>query len=118
MAVDEGVIGEIRAALAKRNVVAEEKRMFGGMCFLLDGHMVSGVTSKDQVMARVDPEKGPELARLLNAQPMTQGARQMWGFLLGSVDDVNVIVDASLAYVRTLPPKAVSGKKAGKKSRS
>ena len=58
MAFDESLAARIRAALARKKNV-EEKKMFGGICFLLNGNMLVGVW-KDSLIARLGPEQGDE----------------------------------------------------------
>ena len=55
MAFDETLAERIRQALARRKNV-EEKKMFGGICFLLNGNMLVGVW-KDSLIARLGPEQ-------------------------------------------------------------
>jgi hypothetical protein len=62
MAYDEQLAGRIRRVLAARDDVAE-KKMFGGLAFMVDGHMCCGVIG-DDLMVRVGPEAlGAALAR-------------------------------------------------------
>jgi hypothetical protein len=88
----------------------EEKKMFGGLGFMLNGNMVIGTTAKGALLARVDPEKiDAALAR--GAELMHMGPKVMTGFV--SVDPkklpdgaaVKEWVAYCLKYVKTLPPK-------------
>lgn len=54
MAFDEALAGRIRAALARRKNV-EERKMFGCICFLINGNALAGVW-KDSLIARVGPD--------------------------------------------------------------
>ena len=58
MAFDESLAARIRDALARKKGV-EEKKMFGGICFLLNGNLLVGVW-KDSLIARLDPDEGEE----------------------------------------------------------
>ena len=58
MAYDETLAARIRDALARKKNV-EEKKMFGGVGFLLNGNMLVGVW-KDSLIARLGPEQGDE----------------------------------------------------------
>jgi TfoX/Sxy family transcriptional regulator of competence genes len=58
MAYDETLAERIRTALARRKNI-EEKKMFGGICFLLNGNMLVGVW-KEFLIARLGPEQGEE----------------------------------------------------------
>src|SRR5439155_19739513 len=61
MAFDESLAARIRDALARKKGV-EEKKMFGCICFLLNGNALAGVW-KDRLIARLGPDEG-ELALL------------------------------------------------------
>ncbi len=58
MAYDETLAARIRDVLARKKDV-EERRMFGGICFLLNGNILVGVW-KDSLIARVGPDQGDE----------------------------------------------------------
>ena len=63
MAYDEFLADRIRGILKDNQVGFEEKKMFGGVCFLVDNKMCVGVINKD-MMVRIDPEnRVPFLAR-------------------------------------------------------
>jgi TfoX/Sxy family transcriptional regulator of competence genes len=79
MAYDEGLAERIRQVLADRSDVSE-KRMFGGLAFLLRGKMCVGVV-KDQLMVRVGREAYEDLVRKPHARPMDFTGRPMKGFL-------------------------------------
>jgi hypothetical protein len=58
MAFSESLAQRIRDALARKKKI-EEKKMFGGICFLLNGNMLVGVW-KNSLIARLGPEQGDE----------------------------------------------------------
>jgi|SRR5208283_4484916 len=58
MAFDESLAARIRDALVRKKGI-EERKMFGGICFLLNGNMLVGVW-KDSLIARLGPEQGDE----------------------------------------------------------
>ena len=58
MAFDESLAARIRDALARKKGV-EERKMFGGICFLLNGNLLVGVW-KDSLIARLGPDEGGE----------------------------------------------------------
>ena len=58
MAFDENLAARIRDALARKKNI-KEKKMFGGVCFLLNGNMLVGVW-KDSLIARLGPDQGEE----------------------------------------------------------
>jgi TfoX/Sxy family transcriptional regulator of competence genes len=77
MAYDEGLAERIRALLAERRDVVE-KRMFGGLAFMVGGHMAVGIV-KDDLMVRVGKKKYAELVREPHARPMTFTGRPATG---------------------------------------
>ena len=87
----------------------DEKRMFGGVCFMRGGHMLC-CASKRGVLLRVGTEREPVILALPGVRPMQHGGRRMPGFVWA--DDA-VFDDAALshwlaeaeAYVATLPAK-------------
>jgi hypothetical protein len=83
----------IRRGLALRMDVTE-KKMFGGLAFMVRGHMACGVIG-DGLMLRVDPEREPELLQRPGARPMDFTGRRMKGFL--QVDPGGIADDETLA---------------------
>ena len=79
MPCDELLAGRIRRALAPRSDIAE-KRMFGGVAFLLDGKMFCGVV-KEEMMVRVGPDRYDESLRRAHVRPMDFTGRQMRGYV-------------------------------------
>lgn len=113
MPYSEPLADRLRDALHRRPDVRDhlrEKRMFGGIAFLVHGNMAVGVIRED-VTARVGPDAYDACLRLPGARPMDFTGRPMKGWLfvaedaLASDDDVDAWVDRCLAFVRTLPPK-------------
>ena len=110
MAYDEDLAARIRDELAGEPGVTE-KRMFGGLAFLIGGHMAVAASGQGGVMVRVPPERSEELVAGSAAEPMVMKGRPMTGWL--RVSSEAVADDADLAtwvgigrdFVRTLPPK-------------
>lgn len=79
----EALAAEMRrrlgASLRAPRAAVGEKRMFGGVCFLLRGNMLCG-TSSEGYMFRVDPARHGEAARLPGAKPLVMNKRTMQGF--------------------------------------
>jgi TfoX/Sxy family transcriptional regulator of competence genes len=117
MAYDEGLAERIRGILADRHDVSE-KRMFGGIAFMVRGHMSVGVV-KDDLMVRVGPEAHAGLLRRPHARPMDFTGRPMKGFVyvdspgLESEADLERWVGHGLKYALSLPAKAGSGGRQG-----
>ncbi|NTT87864.1 TfoX/Sxy family protein [Tabrizicola fusiformis] len=108
MAWDEGVAQLLRDDLAAEPVA--ERRMFGGLAFLLGGHMVCGV-HKGGVMFRVGKDSYGAALALPGTGPLEMGGRPMVG-MIGA--DAGLVADdarrwqlmaLALACVRALPPK-------------
>jgi TfoX/Sxy family transcriptional regulator of competence genes len=80
MAFDEHLGGRIANNLRQRGVQFEEKRMFGGMCYLVDDKMCVGVV-KEQLMARINPDIAEDEMKRHGAGPMEFTGRPMKGYL-------------------------------------
>ena len=87
-----------------------EKKMFGGVGFLLNGNMACGV-NKDDMIVRVDPEKHNTLLKKSHVRPFDMTGRPMKGWLL--VEEAGVKTEKQLSawvtegveFASTLPPK-------------
>ncbi|MDW4548538.1 TfoX/Sxy family protein [Defluviimonas sp. D31] len=109
MAFDEGLAQLMRDDLAGERVT--ERKMFGGLAFLLDGHMVCGV-HKDGAMFRVGKANEAAALSVPGAAPMAFTGRKMGGMI--DLADEAVADDArrgrlmtlALSFVKSLPPKA------------
>jgi TfoX/Sxy family transcriptional regulator of competence genes len=110
VAYDEDLANRIRELIAGEAGVTE-KKMFGGLAFLIGGNMAVAASGQGGVMARVDPEETDELVTKPHAAPMVMRGREMQGWL--RVDDEGVRtkrqlepwVKRGVAYARSLPPK-------------
>lgn len=87
-----------------------ERKMFGGLAFMVGGHMCCGVIG-DDLMVRVGPDDHDRYLALPHARPMDFTGRPMKGFLYvapdGTKDDAALRswVDRGISYARSLPPK-------------
>lgn len=79
MAYDEGLAELLHADLADEKTV-EEKRMFGGLCFMLDGHMLCGV-HKDGGMFRVGKQRAAAALAIDGVSDMAFTGRKMGGLV-------------------------------------
>ena len=108
MAHDEGLAELLRGELADLPVT--ERRMFGGLCFLLGGHMVCGVM-RDNAMIRVGAAGEPAALAIPGTAPMIHGGKRMGGFIrvgpevLGDDGPRARLLALALDCVRSLPPK-------------
>jgi TfoX/Sxy family transcriptional regulator of competence genes len=109
MAYDEDLASRIRAAVATEPGMTE-KRMFGGLAFLINGHMAAAASRQGTMMLRVDPAETDALVAESYAERMVMRGRALDGWL--SIDTAT-LGDAALdcwsargvAYARSLPPK-------------
>lgn len=109
MPYDEGLAQRLRETYhGTPNVI--EKKMFGGLAFMVDGHMSCGIV-KDTLMARVGPEQYREALDKPHAREMDFTGRSLKGFVYvapeGFASDADLAewVELSLRFVRSLPPK-------------
>lgn len=80
MAYDERLADSVRAYLAERTSLdVEEKAMFGGIAFLVDGKMCINV-GDDQLMCRFDPKKTEEYNKRRGVQPMVMRGKLLDGY--------------------------------------
>lgn len=110
MPYDEALAARVRTLLAGEEAVSE-KRMFGGLAFLLEGNMAVAASGNGGLMVRVDPAEGERLIAATVAVPMVMRGREMAGWLrvaegLESEDELASWVRRGIDYARTLPPKA------------
>jgi hypothetical protein len=112
MAFDEGLAQRIREALDARSDVSEvsEKRMFGGLAFLLGGNMCVGVLG-DELMVRVGPRAHAEALAAPHAREMDFTGRPMRGFVYVAAEGFESDVDLDgwiargIAFAGSLPRK-------------
>lgn len=105
---DPHLAERMRAALAARAGI-QEKKMFGGYCWMLGGNMLCGV-EVGRYMFRVGREQEAEALKGPGAAPMDITGRPMRGFVWVRAEhaDGDALVgwiDLATAYVRSLPPK-------------
>ena len=110
MAYDEELADRIRALIGSEPGLTE-KKMFGGLAFLVDGNMAVGASGQGGLLVRVDPEESDGLVAGTPAYPMEMRGRQMAGWLRVDSDDVRddgdlaAWVERGTAYARSLPAK-------------
>jgi len=109
MTYDEDLAGRIREVLGRERGVGEIK-MFGGLCFTVDGHMAAGIVG-DELMARVGPDAWDAALTRTHAREMNFTGRSMKGFVfveaagLRTQKSLASWIEPAVAFVRTLPPK-------------
>lgn len=110
MAYDEGLAQRIRDCLRQRRGITERK-MFGGLAFLLHGHMTVAASGQGGMLARIDPADNDAALARAHASPMVMRGRAMDGWIRVAPEGVKTKrqlqswVARSVAYVKTLPPK-------------
>jgi len=113
MALDEDLNDRLRAHLGKRSGLAE-KKMMGGMCFLLNGHMICGADrtkeGERRFIFRVGKDNHDRANALPGAMPMIQGGRVMSGLFFVGDDDasdevLDTWLDLAVSHALTLTPK-------------
>jgi hypothetical protein len=109
MAYDEGLAERLRNLLQNQPDV-EEKKMFGGLCFLVGKHMCCGIVG-DKLMARVGPDNYNAYLSRKHVHEMNFTGKSMKGMVYvehdGIAEDGDLLfwVDMCLAFVKGLPPK-------------
>ena len=110
MAYDEALARRIHDLLDGEPGVTS-RTMFGGLGFMVDGHMAVAAASEGSLMVRVDPAAGDAWVDGGAVNPMEMRGRPVSGWLLvgpGALSDddqLQLWVDRGVAHVRTLPPK-------------
>lgn len=109
MAYDDVLANRIRELLAHETVT--EKRMFGGLAFLVGGHMAVAVSGRGGLMVRVPPDDTEALLAREHVEPMIMAGRETRGWLRVSDEGVATKrrleswVTRGVAYAKGLPPK-------------
>ncbi len=110
MGYDEDLANRVRELIASEPGVTE-KRMFGGLAFLIDGKMSVAASHQGGLLLRVDPEQSDALSRKPYAGPFEMRGRPMQGWLRIDVEGVRSKrqlerwVARGVAYARSLPSK-------------
>lgn len=110
MPYDEALANRIRELLVGEADVTE-KKMFGGLAFLIGGNMAVAASGQGGVLVRVDPAQSNALVGTTNARPMEMRGRPMQGWLRVGPDDVRTKrelaewVELGATYARSLPAK-------------
>jgi TfoX/Sxy family transcriptional regulator of competence genes len=109
VAYDESLAARVRAALSELEGMTE-KKMFGGIAFMLDGNMCCGVV-KDELMLRLGEERGSRALEQPHARPMDFTGRPMKGFVfvspegIATDDALRKWVRQAVDFASSLPPK-------------
>ncbi len=110
MAYDEDLANRIRDLLVYDTAVVE-KRMFGGLAFLVEGHLTVAASRDGGLMARVDPEEADVLLVEPHVGPFVMRGKPLAGWLrveaegVATPEQVEPWVRRCVDYARSLPPK-------------
>ena len=109
MAYNERLAERVRALLADRTAVTE-RRMFGGLAFMVGGHMACGVVG-DELMLRLGEEAADAALDAPHVRPMDFTGRPMRTMVfiepagMSRQADLERWVDRAVQYAQSLPPK-------------
>jgi TfoX/Sxy family transcriptional regulator of competence genes len=110
VAYDEELAERIRE-LVEGEPNLTEKKMFGGLAFLIGGNMAIAASGQGGALVRVDPEESDKLVAKSNAEVMVMRGRTMKGWLRVDTQDLRTKnqlakwVDRGTSYARSLPAK-------------
>ncbi len=110
MPYDEDLANRVRELLAEE-IGVREQRMFGGLAFLIGGHMAVSASGRGGLLLRCDPDETDELIGKRHASRFEMRGRAMDGWLRVDPEGVRTKrelqrwVARGVAYARSLPPK-------------
>jgi TfoX/Sxy family transcriptional regulator of competence genes len=110
MAYDVDLASRVREHLGSEPGVVE-KRMFGGLAFMVAGHMAVSASSQGGLLLRVDPAQTDALAADPRASRFVMRGREMVGWLRvdidasATADELDRWIQHGVAYARSLPAK-------------
>lgn len=111
MAYDEQLADEIRERLDPGAGEVTEKRMFGGLAFMVEGNMTIAASRNGGLLVRTDPDDAEEIHSLPGVEPMEMRGRKMPGWVFVDAEslrdeaDLDAWIERALGFVATLPPK-------------
>jgi TfoX/Sxy family transcriptional regulator of competence genes len=110
MAYDEDLVNRLRELLAAERGI-EEKRMFGGLAFLINGNMAVAASGRGGLMVRVPPEDTTALVARDHVEPMIMAGRETRGWIrvedpgMRTKRQLQSWVTRGVNYAKSLPPK-------------
>jgi TfoX/Sxy family transcriptional regulator of competence genes len=110
MAYDEDLANRIRELVAAEDRLVE-KKMFGGLAFLIGGHMSVSASREGGLLLHVDPAETDKLLAKPHARPFEMRGRAMDGWVRVDAEGVKTKrqlqtwVQRGVSYARSLPPK-------------
>ena len=109
MAYDEDLADRIRELIDADGVT--EKRMFGGLAFLIGGHMAVAASGQGGILVRIDPDEGEKLLEKDHVEPFEMRGKAMKGWLRVDEEGVQTKrqlepwVKRGVKFASALPPK-------------
>ena len=88
MAYNEKLADRTREIISLGHKNVEEKKMFGGLCFMVNGKMCVGV-EQERLMVRLDPERYNEAMEKEGCKPMDFTGKVMKGYVFVDIDSLN-----------------------------
>jgi hypothetical protein len=122
MAYDEALAARVRKRLAGQRGL-RERRMFGGLCFLLKGHMCAGINGST-LMLRVGPERYADALAWPHAREMDFTGRPLKGMIyvdppgIASAAALGRWLQLAVAFAGSQPAKPAANKKVARRARS
>lgn len=110
MAFDPDLANRVRELTASERGL-DEKRMFGGLAFLINGNMAVAATREGGLLVRVSRDDSEKLVQRDHVEPMVMGGREMRGWLrvtgpaIKTKRQLQSWVERGIAYAKGLPPK-------------
>jgi TfoX/Sxy family transcriptional regulator of competence genes len=110
MAYDEDLAARIRVALSDQDGITD-RRMFGGLAFMVDGHMAVCASGDGGLLLRADPADTESIVGEDGVARFQMRGRELNGWVgvdptaVSSDDQLKRWVDIGIAYARSLPPK-------------
>ena len=110
MAYDEELARRLRELLAVEEGVTEQ-RMFGGLGFMVHGHMAIAASGQGGALVRSDPDEADRHIASGEASPFLMRDRPVTGWVhvrpdhLGTDEELQRWIDVGVGHARTLPPK-------------
>ncbi len=115
MAYNENLADRTREIIALTHDQVEEKKMFGGLCFMVNDKMCLGVMS-DRLMVRLNPERYDEVIELDGCRPMDFTGKTMKGYVYVEMEAISdqmqlkYWIDLALEYNTIVKPSLKKGK--------
>lgn len=120
MAYNEKLADRVRELIALKEAVVEEKKMFGGLCFMVDGKMCVGI-SGDELMCRIGKDAYEEALKRPGCREMDFTGKPMQGYVFVGEEGMKTKaamkywVDCCLRYIKQVKALPAKKKKVKKK---